>query len=495
MSKFLSGRQSNLKLGVLGYTENKTVLETTGKVGIGTTDAQSYSLFVVGDTNVTGLVSATSFYGDGSNLENTGATLSAAAGTQRLVVTSLTSGTMVDAATDSDLTFNATTNTLNTENLVVAGNLTVSGDQTILNVTQLEVEDINIGIASASTKLNNAQLDGAGITIHGSQGDKTLTWDNSNSRLGFNTDVYAPRFYGDGSNLTNTGATLNSATGTQRLVLTSLTSGTMVNAATDSDLAYDASNDRLIVSNIDISGIATLGGPVTAGSSEGVSGQYLRHVGTGVTWASFPPLRTTQTNVATDGQTVFNFDYNANFLDVFVNGIKLTGNEFTAVNGTSVTLASPAFVGDLVEFHSYRTISTNTSFIPSLLGDLTDVTITGPAEGETLVYDGGKWVNDYAATASTTTTSQTSIHTLSASVYRSVEYMVQVDRGAQYHLTKILVVHDGTTAHKTEYGTIYTGSSLGTFDVDISGGNIRLLATASSSSATSYKIKFTPIKV
>ena len=49
MSKFLSGRQSKLKLGVAGYTESKTVLETTGKVGIGTTDAQSYSLFVVGD--------------------------------------------------------------------------------------------------------------------------------------------------------------------------------------------------------------------------------------------------------------------------------------------------------------------------------------------------------------------------------------------------------------------------------------------------------------
>ena len=54
MSKFLSGRQSNLKLGVAGYTESKTVLETTGKVGIGTTDAQSNSLYVVGDTNVVG---------------------------------------------------------------------------------------------------------------------------------------------------------------------------------------------------------------------------------------------------------------------------------------------------------------------------------------------------------------------------------------------------------------------------------------------------------
>jgi len=85
--------------------------------------------------------------------------------------------------------------------LTVTGNLTVNGTQTVLNTNSLEVEDVNIGIASASSKLTDAQLDGAGITIYGSQGDKTLTWDNGNSRLAFSTDVYAPRFYGDGSNL------------------------------------------------------------------------------------------------------------------------------------------------------------------------------------------------------------------------------------------------------------------------------------------------------
>ena len=85
--------------------------------------------------------------------------------------------------------------------LTVTGNLTVNGTQTVLNTNSLEVEDINIGIASASSKLTNAQLDGAGITIYGSQGDKTLTWDNGNSRLAFSTDVYAPKYYGDGSNL------------------------------------------------------------------------------------------------------------------------------------------------------------------------------------------------------------------------------------------------------------------------------------------------------
>ena len=76
--------------------------------------------------------------------------------------------------------------------VVVDGNLTVNGTETIINTSTLEVEDINIGIASATNKLNDSQLDGAGITIYGSAGDKTLLWDNSNSRLAFNTSVYAP---------------------------------------------------------------------------------------------------------------------------------------------------------------------------------------------------------------------------------------------------------------------------------------------------------------
>ena len=658
MSKFLSGRQSNLKLGVVGYTEGKTVLETTGKVGIGTTDAQQHSLFVVGSTNITGdttvgsaitmyastgIISATAFHGDGSNLENTGATLTAATGTQRLVVTSLTSGTMVDAATDGDLTFNATTNTLNTDNLIVAGNLTVSGDQTILNTTQLEVEDINIGIASANPKLNNAQLDGAGITIHGLNGDKTLTWDNSNSRLGFNTDLYSPNFfvgditasgdvdidghteldqlrvsgvstfqgnvnlgdndklifgddddleifhnssngntiiqettggnlvikgsnlflqsssgedffkgdangavtlyyddskkfettgygatvyndlnvgtgvtiygnagivsaisfYGDGSNLTNTGATLSATSGVERLVTTQLTSGTMVDAATDADLTFNAGNNQLAVPNIHISGgistngssyggpqqllrsvgdgtwewatvpglfsvnnilnginvleeggivgtagsihtldfrginvfasgdpqpngiatitfsptptfdqlnvtgISTFGGVISAGSSLGVSGQYLRNTGTGVTWANFPTLRVVGINTASAGDTTFNFNYNVDFLDVFVNGVKLTPSEYTATNGNQIILKTPAFADEIVEFHSYNTASTyggggggGGGGGASNLDGLTDVTINTLGDGQLLQYNNasGQWRNVSAAT-------------------------------------------------------------------------------------------------
>jgi hypothetical protein len=240
-------------------------------------------------------------------------------------------------------------------------------------------------------------------------------------------------------------------------------------------------------------------GTISIGNTTGISGQYLQSTGIGITWATFPTLRTTQTNTATAGQTSFGFSYNVNFLDVYVNGVKLTSSEYVASNGSSITLISPAFVNDIVEFISYNITSVGGGGGgggASIIDDLSDVNLTlPPSAGENLTYDGYYWVNDYVVTATTTTTSQTTLHSLSSSSYRSVEYMIQATQGSNYHVTKILAIHDGTTTYPTEYGTLYTNGSLGTFDADISGGNMRLRVTPSSSSSTSYKIKFTAIKV
>ena len=89
----------------------------------------------------------------------------------------------------------------------------------------------------------------------------------------------------------------------------------------------------------------------------GSNGQYLKSIGTGVTWASFPTLRTRDTVTASAGQTTFTFNYTVNFIDVYVNGIKLTDSEFTATNGTSVVLAVGCFVGDIVELVGYNPIT------------------------------------------------------------------------------------------------------------------------------------------
>ena len=90
----------------------------------------------------------------------------------------------------------------------------------------------------------------------------------------------------------------------------------------------------------------------------GSNGNYLKSVGTGVTWASFPTARTVGLQTATANQTSFSFAYNVGFLDVYINGVKLTTNEFTATNGTSVVLTEGAFLGDQVQFISFNTTAT-----------------------------------------------------------------------------------------------------------------------------------------
>jgi len=88
----------------------------------------------------------------------------------------------------------------------------------------------------------------------------------------------------------------------------------------------------------------------------------------------------------------------------------------------------------------------------------------------------------------TTTSSETPIDNFFASTYRSAKYMVQITEGTSYHATEIFVIHDGTTTYNTEYGTLKTNELLSTFDTDIDSGNVRLLATPTSASPTTFKI-------
>ena len=91
-------------------------------------------------------VKATAFYGDGSALTGivAGATLSAGSGSQRVVVTSQTSGSMTAAATDAELTYNSSTDTLSATTFSgaltgnasgTAGGLTGTPDITVNNIT------------------------------------------------------------------------------------------------------------------------------------------------------------------------------------------------------------------------------------------------------------------------------------------------------------------------------------------------------------------------
>lgn len=89
--------------------------------------------------------------------------------------------------------------------------------------------------------------------------------------------------------------------------------------------------------------------------------------------------------VATAGQTTFAAVYDAGFVDVYLNGIKLVVNsDFTATSGTNIVLTTGAALNDTINIIGYGTfVLNNTS-----LNDLTDVNLAGGVtNGQSLVYN------------------------------------------------------------------------------------------------------------
>jgi hypothetical protein len=51
-------------------------------------------------------------------------------------------------------------------------------------------------------------------------------------------------------------------------------------------------------------------------------------------------------------------------------------------------------------------------------------------------------------------------------------------------MLETMIIHDGTNAYITTFGDVRTGANLANFDVDISGSNMRILVTPTSTAST-----------
>jgi len=63
--------------------------------------------------------------------------------------------------------------------------------------------------------------------------------------------------------------------------------------------------------------------------------------------------KTVATFTATAGQTTFTTSYTVGYIDVYLNGVRLSGADYTATNGTSVVIATALNAGDTVDVVQY----------------------------------------------------------------------------------------------------------------------------------------------
>jgi hypothetical protein len=260
-------------------------------------------------------------------------------------------GISANVTTVAGISGNVTTVANNNTNVTtvagISGNVTtvagISADVTaVANISQ-DIQDVQDEIANIQTLANDLN-------------EATSEIDTVAASIA-NVDTV-------GAAITNVNTVATNITDVNTFADTYFISATAPSSPTIGDLWFDTTNN--------IMKVYASGGFVNAGSSvNGTSERKTYAVGT-------------SEGSYTGSTTVFPATYDAGFIDVYLNGIKLDpDNDFTASNGTSVTLSTAATTGSIVDIVAYGTFELANFSI----GTANDVDLTGLADNQFLQYN------------------------------------------------------------------------------------------------------------
>lgn len=214
-------------------------------------------------------------------------------------------------------------------------------------------------------------------------------------------------------------------------------------------------------------------------------------LGTGIVTSSLTAVGTITTGVWNG--TVISPTYGGTGVNNSTNTLTLSGN-VTYTGGHTLELVTTAITsltlpvtGTLSTISNVETLTNKTLDAPVLLNPT-----LGNASATTVL------INDIAAYTSasntTTSTTQYAILPLSATTYSSIEYLIQAKSGSDTHVSKLLLIHNGTDVTITEQNTLSSSAYLASYSADINSGNIRLLVTPASTASTTVRVVATAIK-
>jgi len=421
---------------VIGIANTITIKQDS-KGEIEFTDAvgtpKSVGIGTTVSVNTSGIITASSFVGDLTGTASNSTQLGGQAASHYLNASNLSSGTIPDARFPSTLP------------AIDGSNLTGITETTINN------------------NANNRLITGSG-TANTLEGEAGLTFDGTtltNAGSGFKGITIAPN--------TNNSATLRLQNSQANYTVSNITGGSFsIGDGSGTKFTINSSGTVGINNDLEVTSDVKVGSGITLSSDGDI-------FATGVT---------TSTTFVGDltGDVTGDVTGTASNATLAVSAQGLTGSPNITV--TNINAVDTIISGNL------SVAGTITSL------DQNDISVTGIMTASAGVDLGDPGIVTLSSdTLTTTSTSADTISSISATVFRSATFQVQVTRGTQYHMTTINVIHNGTVAFMSEYGTIRTGAVLATFDADINSGNLRLRATPTSADSTVFKLSKTTIKV
>lgn len=195
---------------------------------------------------------------------------------------------------------------------------------------------------------------------------------------------------------------------------------------------------------------------IVANTTAGNDGEVLHSNGSAVYWSTISAgnvaIKTYSYSIASNTTLITGADDNAQILSysagiesVYINGIKVVGGQdYTTTNSAAITLSSNVTSGEIVEVVAFNPLT-------NFLDNANSVAISS---NSAMVAD-----------------------SFDKASYRTAKYLVQITSNTDFHSTEVLLIHDGTNAYSTEYGTIYTNNSLGVISSNVNGSNVELVVT------------------
>jgi len=408
---------------------------------------------ITGNTVSTGDVTAVRFFGDGSGLTGLVATY-----------TALTDTDTTGRTTGSLNRFNGSAYVPTTMTEDASGNVTVGGQ---LNVSTIDTTDSSAITVTPITNFESDITVGNNLTVNGYiTGPATLVIDPSAVGNATGEVIIAGNLTVQGnttqvdSNVVNIGdaiITLNSdETGAP-----SQNAGLEIERGTSDNvlLRWNESNDKweITTDGTNYNAISTVDATVT--SLTGTANEVEVDTSTGDVTVGLP-------NDVTIG-----------------NELTVTTGLFTPLIDT--TDSSAVTVVPATAFRSDITVEND-------IVANNKITVSGNvvANANVVVSNEVQFTghSNASSTLTTTATTQVALHNLSVTAYAGAEVIITATQGNLRHITKLLITHDASDAYATEYGEILTGASLATYNVDLSGGNIRLLTTPASATSTKFNV-------